>query len=242
MSMRAARAVLARIALLALGSATPRAARAGEPVTVPVDVGIGPAGYLITGRVADDQPLHYGLKISVQAIIDQQTLRAHPERIPPRYRARALQLKEVRVSPSILIPDALIISPKLQNTGIYGITWRPISLSLPLVDQAGVRLVLGAGLLATYAYIDSELPEIPATHFLRPGLDLGAELEVALGPALLLSLGWSSGLYIPQELGGFGLATQKTGESASDALARSVWHLGQAFIKLHVRFPYTTRL
>src|SRR3954470_16271134 len=90
-----------------------------EPVTVPVDVGVGPAGYVITGRIAADQPLHFGIKLSVQAIIDQATLRRHQERIPPRMREQVLRMKEVRVSPSFLIPDAVIVSPALAHTGIY---------------------------------------------------------------------------------------------------------------------------
>jgi hypothetical protein len=208
-----------------------------QPVTVPVDLGIGPAMYLISGRVADDQ-LHFGLKISLQAIIDQQTLRAHPERIPPRFRAQVLRLKEVRISPSILIPDALIISPKVRNTGLYGVTWRPLSVTLPLAEGESGRLVLGAGLLLTYAYLTSDLPDIPITHFLRPGIDVGAELEIALGPQFLVSAGWSSGFYVPQQLGAFG-----TGDlSAPGALDRTLWHFGQAFLKLHFRFPYATSL
>src|SRR6185369_8966222 len=104
MSRRMQRSLLACVLALSAYSASARA----EPVTVPVDVGIGPAMYLVSGRVADDQ-LHAGLKISVQAIIDQQTLRAHPERIPGNLRSQALRLQEVRISPSFLIPDAVII-------------------------------------------------------------------------------------------------------------------------------------
>jgi hypothetical protein len=106
-------AVLCRLAGVLAVSAFAAPARA-EPVTVPIDFGIGPALYVINGRLIDDQ-LHFGLKISLQAIIDQQTLRAHPERIPPRFRAQVLRLKEVRISPSILIPDALIISPQVRH-------------------------------------------------------------------------------------------------------------------------------
>jgi hypothetical protein len=210
-----------------------------EPVTVPVDVGVGPAGYLVTGRIAADQPLHFGLKLSVQAIIDQATLRRHQDRIPPGLRQQVLRMKEVRFSPSLLIPDALIISPAVAHTGIYGITWRPLSLNVPLVDGAAARLQLGAGLLLTYAYISSDLPQIPTTHFLRPGIDLGAELELAPGQPVSVSFGWSSGLYLPQELGGFGLgAAGQSGVPLED----TIWHVGQVFLKLHLRFPYTTSL
>jgi hypothetical protein len=216
----------------------PAVARA-EPITVPVDVGVGPAGYLISGPVADDQLLHTGLKISVQAIIDQATIRAHQDRIPAGYRAQALRMSEVRYSPSIFIPDTLIISPKIHNTGLYGTSWRPISIGLPLVDAAPVRLALSAGLLLTYAFLYSDV--LPTTHFIRPGIDLGAELEIALAPSFLVSLGWASAFYVPQGLGTLGLGPFGDHQDYG-ALKQTLWHFGQAFVKLHFRFPYTADL
>jgi hypothetical protein len=227
-------------AALAMVTLPPAGARAGEPVTVPVDVGIGPAAYVITGSVSADQPIYTGLKLSVQAIIDQATLQRHQDRIPARMRQQALRMKEVRFSPSIFIPDALLISPAVKNTGIYGITWRPIALGVPLADGKAARLGLGAGLLITYAYIHSNRAAIPTTHFLRPGIDLAAELELAPGRPVSLSFGWASGFYLPQELGGFGLGAAASGSGI--ALEDTLWHFGQAFVKLHFRFPYTTRL
>jgi hypothetical protein len=150
-------------------------------------------------------------------------------------------MNEVRISPSIFIPNALIISPKLQQTGIYGITWRPISLGLTLVDADPVRLQVGAGLLLTYAYLYSDLKALPNTHFIRPGLGLGAELEIALSRSFLVSFGWDSGFYVPQGLGKFGLGA--FGEKQDyQALRQTLWHFGQGFVKLHVRFPYSTNL
>ena len=231
---------LGLLLLVLASSLLPRLAQA-EPITVPADVGVGPAAYILSGPVADDQPVHAGLKISIQAIIDQATLRAHQDRIPPNLRSQALQMSEVRYSPSVFIPDALIISPKIRNTGIYGVTWRPISIGLPLIDADPVRLRLAAGLLLTYAYLYSDLPALPATHFIRPGLDIGAELEVALTDSFLISGGWSSGFYIPQGLGTLGMGPY--GESHDWAgLRQTLWHFGQGFVKLHIRFPYTANL
>jgi hypothetical protein len=232
---------LSRILPLALALPSAPAPASAEPVTVPADVGVGPAAYVISGPVFDDQPVHGGLKISIQAIIDQATIQAHQERIPARYRNQALQMTEVRVSPSIFIPDALIISPKIRNTGIYGVTWRPISIGLPLVDAAPVRFGLSAGLLVTYAYLYSDLAALPTTHFIRPGLDVGAELEIALAPSFLLSLGWASGFYVPQGLGTLGMGPFGDKQDGN-ALRQTMWHFGQGFIKLHFRFPYTANL
>jgi len=221
-------------ALLALAVAWTPAARA-EPVTVPVDVGVGPAGFLFSGRVAEDQLFHFGLKLSIQAIIDQELIRRHQQRIPPGLRRQALRMKEVRYSPSLLIPDALIISPQVENTGVYGVSWRPFSAGVTVADGPAARLHLSAGLLLTYAYLHSSLPQIPETHFARPGLDIGAELQLAPTQPVSLSVGWASGFYLPQELGGFGLGTDRD-------LADVLWHVGQAWVKVHFRFPYTTDL
>jgi hypothetical protein len=40
-----------------------------------------------------------------------------------------------------------------------------------------------------------------------------------------VSFGWSSGFYIPQKLGAFAVASTD----------QSIWHIGQAFLKLHFR-------
>ena len=48
----------------------------------------------------------------------------------------------------------------------------------------------------------------------------------------LVSLGWASQLYVPQRLGSFGFGP----------LDQSVFHVGQAFLKLHLRFPYRLQL
>ena len=212
-----------------------------EPVTVPVDVGVGPAAYVISGPVFDDQPVHGGLKLSIQAIIDQATIQANKNRIPASYRSQAAHMSEIRISPSILIPDAFFISPKTQHTGIYGITWRPLSLGLTLIQSKPLRFTLSTGLLLTYAFLYSDLPELPDTHFFRPGLDIGGEIELAFSRSFLISFGWFSGFYIPQGFGTFGMGP--FGDKAtSDNLSKTLWHFGQAFIKLHFRFPYTTNL
>lgn len=207
----------------------PVAASAQRRVTVPLDVGVGPAAYFISGPVYRDQPLHTGVKISLEAVLDRPWLRRNQAVIPRGYRKRALQVDELRISPSLFIPDALIISPKVRNTGLYGATWRPLGLGLPLLTGR-FTLKLQAGLLLTYAFLTSDT--LPDTHFLRPGVDLGARLEVELTRSFLVSAGWSSGLYLPQELGGFGVGK----------LEQSMFHLGQANLQLHLRFPYTTRL
>jgi hypothetical protein len=206
------------------------AAASAQRVTVPVDVGVGPAGFLFFGPVFDDQPLHTGLKISVDAVLDREWLQKNQRLIPRRYRSRVRGMNEIRISPSAFIPDSLIISPKWRNTGMYGITFKPLGLGVPLTSSPA-RLSVGAGLILTYAYIFSD--KLADTHFLRPGAQLGVDLEFQLAKRFLISLGWESALYVPQELGGFGFP---------DRLSAGIFHVGQAYVQFHVRFPYTTSL
>lgn len=206
------------------------AASAAQRVTVPVDVGVDPTGYFFFGPVFDDQPLHTGLKLSVDAVLDREWLQKNRRLVPARYRNQVSKVDEIRISPSIFIPDSLIISPRYRDTGMYGITFKPLGLGLPL-SSSPVRFSVGAGLLLTYAYIFSDT--LADTHFLRPGAEVGVDLELQLAKSFLISLGWESAFYVPQELGGFGFP---------DKLDGGIFHVGQAYVQFHVRFPYTTRL
>ena len=202
---------------------------------VPIDVGVGPAATWWTGSLAADQPAHWGVKLSVAAVLDRAFLQRNQARIPPRYRAMAARTDEVRIGPSIFIPDALTISPKTAHTGMYGITWRPIALSIPLARGA-TALDLGAGALLTYTFIHSDAFEWRWMNFARPGIDLSLRWEVPIVPQrLLLTLGWASQFYLPQALG----ASVYEPVQLDQPL---IWHVGQAFLQVHWRFPYEVRL
>jgi hypothetical protein len=201
-------------------------------VVIPANVGVGPAASFFTGPVGDDQIVHGGLRIAIFGVVDRKTRMANRDRIPSKYRKASAQAGEMRISPSILIPSSLWISPGVRNTGVYGITWRPIGFNVPL-SSSSVRLDFGAGLLLSYAYVHSDSLPSP-THFLRPGADLKAEIEIPLSESFLVSLGWASQFYPPQEVGG---SIIELGD-----LDTSIWHIGQAFLQFHVRFPYATRI
>ncbi len=219
--------------LLSLLMAT-SVASAKQAVEIPINVGIGPSAFMFTGALADEQPLHYGVHIDVAAIIDKATIKKHQNKIPKKYRKIVSKLGEARIG-YMLIPDSLIISPKTQNTAIYGATWRPLSANLP-IGLGPMELKFGAGVLLTYAYIGQDVPNADSvtTHFLRPGLDLKANLDVPFSDSLILSLGWSSGFYVPQELGG-GMADLGEGD-------QSLWHVGQAYAVFNYRFPFKTKI
>lgn len=207
---------------------------ASGPTTVPVDFGIGPAFHWISGPIQDDRAPHFGIKLSLAAIIDKQTLQENKGRIPKQYRSMVSKLGEVRYTPTVFIPDTIFISPPTRDetTAMYGASWRPFGIGFPLIRSP--RLRIGAEVDLTYAYIDGEESGLGVTHFLRPGLALLADLEIPLSKTFLISIGWSSGLYIPQEVGGDIFAIGD--------LEDSIWHIGQAFVQLHFRFPYAVDL
>jgi len=203
------------------------------PVDVPVDLGVGPAAFLfVPGPVGDDQALHYGLKISLQAIINQQLIQREKNRIPPQYRNMVASQKEIRLTPFplTLIPEDIFISPKIDHTSIYGATIKPISIGAAL-GGGGVRLGLDLGVVVTAAYLSSDT--LPNTFFLRPGLGATVELELMPTDVFGISIGWESAVYIPQVLGTF-LDVTPTNQS--------IWHIGDAFLKFHFRFPYEANL
>lgn len=202
-------------------------------VEIPVDIGLGPAVHFITGDIQEDQLVHTGLVISIDAIIDKAVIKKYQKRIPEQYRKMALSMDEARISPSVFIPDTLIISPGYNNTGMYGISWRPIGMSIPLVKTTKLNVKTSTGLRLTYLYIHSKTLASP-THFLRPGIDLLLDTELRLSDSVLASLGWNSQIYIPQTLGG--------GFTELGSLENSIWHVGQAYFKLHYRFPYKVNI
>ena len=55
----------------------------------------------------------------------------------------------------ILIPDSIIIAPRKEEKGleIYGATWRPVGLNLPIKMNA-VKFSVGAGVLISYIYFN----------------------------------------------------------------------------------------
>lgn len=224
-----------------------RRGKRGTTIEAPINVGVGPAAYFFNpGPVGEDQSPHYGIQISIAAVLDKRAIRKAKRKVPKKYRKLIGRQSEMRISHA-LIPDSLIISPRTQNTGMYGITFRPLALGIPLIRKP-VRLHLGTGLRLTYAYIHTEYdsPTTAAnaasrplaegeTHFFRPGLDLRADLEIPFSKTFLMSVGWTSAAYIPQQVHGGDFW------SLGDEDQR-VWHIGQAYLMLHFRFPYKTRL
>jgi hypothetical protein len=206
--------------------------RAGK-TSIPVQIGIGPAIHMITGPVQRDQLFHYGLKTYTSAIIDNETIRANKNMIPKKFRSSIMKAREIRISPMILalIPDTIFISPKIGkgNTQMYGAVFRPIAFGISPLSNDWFRFDINAGLLAMYAYLESDNPKIGENHLLDIGLDAKAAFEFKLHRSFLITLGWASQFYIPMELGG---KFWKVGTK------NAFWHVGQAFLLFNFRFPY----
>ena len=206
-----------------------------EKLEIPINVGSGPAVFTFTGALAENQPLHYGVALAIAAVIDKKTIKKHKTKIPRKYRGMVSRLGEARVGYA-LIPHSLFLSPLRKDTQIFGATWRPLSVNLPLLNQ-GLKWGIGTGLVFTYAFIDTiagESHPTSTTHFLRPGRELRTKMTVPLSRSWLVSLAWSSSLYPPQTLNGPLPPDNKAEEK--------LWHIGQGNVTLHYRFPFHTAL
>lgn len=212
----------------------PAPKRPSGPITVPIDVGVGPIALVPTGAAFWDQPVHSGLTLSVAAVVDQALIRRYRDQIPAEWRNAAGNVKEARVRPWFLalIPEVLVISPSWLRTGMYGAIWRPLGLGLTFLDEP-VHVSAHASLDLAYVFIHSSAPPPLGpnfTHFLRPGVNLDLTAEVPLTDSVLMSTGWSSSFFPPQPVG------RPPWELWP--LDGSLWHLGGPFVKLHVRIPY----
>lgn len=216
--------------LLALVGAPAAAAE----LEVPLEIGVGPATHTWFGPVANDQALHGGIVITTDIVLDRAWLQENKERVPARWRSLAGSVDEVRIKPLIFIPDTIIISPKVLDTGMVGASWRPVALGVPLVTSP-VRVGVDVGARLTMAYVWSDsLPssdDPKATFFLRPGLDVSADVVFPLSDTVRVRLGADAHAYVPQKVGAFGLG--QPGER--------MWLLARGFLELRVRVPVTVR-
>jgi len=208
-----------------------------EVVEVPLNIGFGPALNYIPGVISDDQTFHYSLKLDMFAVLDKDFIESHKNRVPKKYRGLLEGKDEFRIS-YIFIPESLIISPKIENTGIYGINFRPISLGLPFVSNKNFKNGLSLGLNLSYMFIHSDkiFDGKGSMNFLRPALNLQFDNLVRVNRNLLLSFGLDSYFYIPQEI------KDSSPVLEIGNLDRALWFIGQVYIIINFRVPYKTRI
>ena len=102
-------------------------ANAGQ-IEVPIDIGLGPALATFTGPMSEDGALHYAISISAAAVLDQEFLRRHRNRVPQQYRSIVNSMGEARIGHAA-VPDTLYISPNNQGTSAVSYT----HLTLPTI-------------------------------------------------------------------------------------------------------------
>ena len=249
--LRALLAVVCIISLFATSAeAAPRRKRQGHrrkastsgPLTVPVEVAVGPIALVPSPPLLMDQPVHAGLRIEIAAVVDRALIRAHSGRLPTWARGVAGSLNEVKVRPSYLalLPEELVISPQFSNTGMYGAIWRPFGVGVGLVDTPRLRVRAGAAVDAVALVVHSSAVGVAAgapagaqslTLVLRPGLNATIAAEVPVSKDWMVSAGWASDLFVPQPIG------RPPWEffPVEDAL----FHLGGPYVMVHGRFSYT---
>lgn len=224
---------LAAAALAAAGLALAPASRAAE-VEVPLELGVGPVTHTWLGAVGTDQFVHGGIVITSDIVLDRAWLRDNKDRVPERWRSLAGVVDEVRIRPVPYLPESLILSPRMNGTGMIGASWRPLSVGVPILTSpvkvgvdAGVRLT---GLVMWSRTLPSEA-DPKTTFFLRPGLDLGADAVLPIDEMLSIRLGTDAHAYVPQGIGTFGIGDP----------GERMWLVWRTFLEFRVRVPVTVR-
>lgn len=216
-----------------LGALVGPTAHAAE-LEVPLEVGVGPATHTWFGPVATDQPLHTGLIITADVVLDRAWFRDNGDAVPARWRGLAGSVDEVRIRPLWYLPESLIISPAFNDTGMVGASWRPISVGVPLLTSP-VRIGWDVGARLTALYMWSNTLPNPTdpkgTFFLRPGLDTSFEAVFPLSNTVRIRIGVDGHAYLPQKIGAFGVGQK----------GERMWALARGFVELRVRVPVTVR-
>lgn len=207
--------------------------RRREPVTIPVEVGVGPAAHVFFGDLQEQQNMYYGARINLEAVIDKALIKKFDRKIPKKYRKMARSLNEVRVRPFplSLVPKTLIISPG-DKSSMYGAGWDLFGLGGGLGP-----LKLGLNLQVLYSHItyQDSAQRQQSMNFLRPGAVASLSLPLQITESVGFNIGWRSTFVPPQEIGGDILALKKSTEG-------TIWHIGQGYAMITFRIPYTTKL
>jgi hypothetical protein len=229
----------------------------GTEIAIPLQLGVGPAFHFFSGPLQNDDSSHVGIRISSAAILERQMISEFSEYAQQEHidlvkkypkMARRLERAYYRTPALALIPDTLILVPENNNaSSIFGANWRLFGLGQTLLNSP--RLTASSGVNITYLSIsgkesktvtdfaslqETTEEERASTTFFRPGIDFRVEVEYPITDGLMISLGWTSFFYPPQEIGG---EVMSWGD-----LDDSIWIIGQAFLQLHYTHAYRRRL
>jgi hypothetical protein len=208
--------------ILSLGLAT---AQAKTPVTIPIEIGAGPSVQTFFGKLSEQQSMHYGLKLDLAAVINQEIIKKFKKKIPKKYRKLSKKIGEVRFKPSPipLIPTTITISPSDSNP-TYGAIWDTFGIGTGIGP-----IKLNIGLPIIYSYIGyMKGTEKESMHLLRPSLSAAASLNLQFSKSIGMTVGWRSYFMPPQPIGG-------AITDFSKDTKESIWHIGQGFLTLNFR-------
>ena len=203
-------------------------ASAGE-ASAALDVAFGPQVIVPYGVPEGFRSTHPGLAFSARVIVDPKSFRDEIETLSWPWSMLATKAKVVRWNPIPWLPDSVVFSPGFGAGSAVGMSWRVFSTHLTLAENPRISLSGGARLTWMSFFGGGQM----ATHFFRPGLDLGIDFELPVSDRWFLALGYASRVYIPQGWGETPLSLGDPGER--------LWHMGQFYLQAHRRKPWTIR-
>ncbi|MBF0429985.1 MAG: hypothetical protein HQK83_01800 [Fibrobacteria bacterium] len=211
-----------------------------QEFSIPLNVGVGPEFNYYNGVIGKDQAIHYGIKIDMHAFIDKTVLEKNKNKIPKKFRKQVQKLSSVKIG-KVYIPESIIFSPKIKNTGIYGINFRPVGAGLGLVSGAFLDVNLNLGLNLSYLFIHSdklfEDEKGTVMHFLRPGLNAKLNFQFKFSRIFQLSSGFEGIGYVPQEMS-VDSKIFEIGDFNNDNL----WLMGQIYLMMNIRIPMMIKM
>ena len=214
-------------------------------IEAPIELSIGPTAYWLAGREAKrrNTTLHTGLRLRVGRVITEREIREHRDEagLPVSWHEQARFAGHVTLSVdpwSLLLPNEIIVSPSvIDESAMYGASWRFFSLGYQLIPEPRrTTMVVSAAPRLTVAQLTTtpsrNEPSV-ATWFVRPGLDVEAEIRWRLADSIRLGLGYTQHFYPPQRLGG--------GVLEFGPFQETIWTIGQPWVVFHLRFPSSLR-
>lgn len=215
------------LALIPLLACVGGRAMAGE-VSAALDVGVGGKALLIYGAPPQVRRVHSGATASARVVVDPKSLRETTDALPwPWSSLAGRKTKKVHWNPVPWLPESIILSPGFGDGSALGMSWRVAQMQVDTGDRFKVGFTSGARL----TWLSFFGGDVPTTHFLRPGIDLGAWVELPLSERWFLDVGYSSQLYVPQA---WGSPPWEIGPQED-----WLWHLGEVSLTFHRRRPRT---
>ncbi|MDH5546753.1 MAG: hypothetical protein OEZ43_14265 [Gammaproteobacteria bacterium] len=189
-----------------------------DEIPIRANVGFGLTQYNFHNAYDNKSALVYGSELSLQAVIDKDTLKKYERKVPAKFRKAAGKLDEVSVG-HWAIPKSLFIHPNDGQKTAFGATWGIVPRLQ--VGLGFLKVGVGAGVIASYMYYHDELSQ-DTVHFIRPALRGGVNLSIPLfNRYLILEAGSQHDAYIPQTFFG----------------SKSTWYVSSLYGMVHFRIP-----